>query len=108
MAKEKHVKAAGKAAGASGRVKKVGCGPTFLTRFVSSQIIGKNRDKFFGRQRPCVGISGSGAEVAAVALFPIGIEERSDAMLDRIRRYVEIFSRILIKRFAGKERAVFI
>ena len=73
----------------------------------SAQIIGQDGNEFFGRKRPGIRISGNIAKVNAVLLFPIGVKECSYAVLDRIRRYVEILGGGLIECFAGKKRAVF-
>lgn len=73
--------------------------------WISLQIICKNRNKFLGRQRTGIWITGDMAEIFSVVLRPVSIEERPYAVLDGIGRYVKIFRRIEVKHFAGKKRS---
>ena len=71
----------------------------------SLEIVCKNCNKFLGRERPGVGITGNMAKMFSVALRPVSVQKRSYAVLDGIRGNMKIFRRITIKRFAGKKRA---
>lgn len=75
--------------------------------FISSQIVCKDCNKFFWRQRTGVRIPGDVAKVDTVFLLPISIEKCPYAVLDRVRRDMKIFGGGLIKNLTGKEKAVF-